>query len=599
MSTRIGEEIGSRFRQLRGTAGAAEVGFDGGTAQDVLDYSKPMREYSALRAYAGRAMGARITGTAIEGTFLRDDDDSSSADNGGTIIVDARGRRWYRQFRGDVFVDWFGADHTGKVDCTSAVVAAARYLLTTRSGAGLGLGALVFGRGIYLCNGSIPLGEARGLTVRGQGFGATEIRRTIDTGTLFTQTLYSYLKFADLTINHTGAIATKSSWTNTCWDLSGTHAGQNFILKRVRVHGFNKQIDFGDRTLNGDTNYASECYFTNFNTFLEATNNQGIINNFSKCSFVGTTTSAFKVSGFGHTHFDTCNIAMSGKFLDLSGNGGPQSLYMVDNCKFEFWPQGGAIGTTQLTVMNNATNVKILFRGGGLAGGAPDPSVYQIENRNSNGTIEFEGGNWAQTIKMRHYKQVPTSAFGGQVFATYTKFKNCTLSPSPANVVFDAAGGTNQSYPGVVWESCQDRPNLCITGMANGPGFNAAVPAESVINRASFTGASIGGALLNGKTPVTFSMPHYGQPAFLRAVRVLIHSQQAVVSGTIKIFADAAKTTQIGSTTAMTGGASTAPKMYDLAIPVDTIVTEGVFVEMTNANGVYAFGRLYIETMSI
>lgn len=585
--------------QLAAVDGLPSYGYAAAGVQATLDNATPMASYSALRAYAGRSAGVRITSPGIAGNFQRDPSDTVSADNGGTVIVDGLSRRWKRMFIGDVYPDWFGADASGTVDSTSTIAAAAAYLQATRSGVGLGLGTLVLGRGVYLCDGTIPLGEARGLTIRGQGFGATEIRRTLNSGTLFTQTLYSYLKFADLTINHDSAVVNQPSWTNTCWDLSGANIGQDFILERVRVHGFSKQINFGARTVNGDTNFISACYFANFVSFIEAANNQGIINNISKSTFVGTTGSLLKGSGFGHTHFDTCNIVMSGRLFDLSGFGGPQSQYLMDNCKFEFWPQGGAIGTTQLVVMNNATNVKILFRGGGLAGGMPNPSVYQIENRNSTGTLEFEGGNWAQSIKMRHYKQVSTSVSGTQVFATYTKFKNCTLSPSPANLVFDATGGTNQSYPGAVWQDCQDRPNICVTGVANGQGFNAAVPAELVINRATFTGASVGGALLNGTTPVTFAMPHYGQPAFLRVVRVLIHSQQAVVSGTIKVFADAAKTIQIGATIAMTGGASTTPKTYDFTVPTDTVVTDGVYVEMTNTNGVYAFGRVYIETMSI
>lgn len=127
LSTRVGEEVGGRFQQLRGTGGAAEVGFDGGTAQDVLDYAKPMRDYSALRAYAGRAKGARITGAAIEGTFQRDDDDRSSADDGGTVIVDAENRRWKRAFAGPAYVEWFGAKAGGVVECGAALQRALDY----------------------------------------------------------------------------------------------------------------------------------------------------------------------------------------------------------------------------------------------------------------------------------------------------------------------------------------------------------------------------------------------------------------------------------------------------------------------------------------
>ena len=90
--------------------GADLVGFDGGTAQDVLDNAKPMANYTALRAYTGRATGVRITQTGLAGFFQRDDADTISADNGGTIIVDASGRRWKRLFSGSLNVMWFGAN---------------------------------------------------------------------------------------------------------------------------------------------------------------------------------------------------------------------------------------------------------------------------------------------------------------------------------------------------------------------------------------------------------------------------------------------------------------------------------------------------------
>jgi hypothetical protein len=39
--------------------------------------------------------------------------DTTSADNGGTILVDAVGRRWFREFSGAVYVEWFGAKGDG------------------------------------------------------------------------------------------------------------------------------------------------------------------------------------------------------------------------------------------------------------------------------------------------------------------------------------------------------------------------------------------------------------------------------------------------------------------------------------------------------
>lgn len=107
---------------LAATGGAALVGYDGGTAQDVLDNAKPMANYTALRAYTGRATGVRITQAGLAGFFQRDDADTTSADNGGTVIVDGADRRWKR--RGCMFVtpEMFGAkaNETG-FDSTAAL----------------------------------------------------------------------------------------------------------------------------------------------------------------------------------------------------------------------------------------------------------------------------------------------------------------------------------------------------------------------------------------------------------------------------------------------------------------------------------------------
>lgn len=82
---------------------------DGGTVRDVLDTAKPIADYTALRAYTGRATSVRITSNGISGFFYRDDADTSSTDNGGTIIVAGNGKRWKRVYSGAVNVLWFGA----------------------------------------------------------------------------------------------------------------------------------------------------------------------------------------------------------------------------------------------------------------------------------------------------------------------------------------------------------------------------------------------------------------------------------------------------------------------------------------------------------
>ncbi|UST52966.1 hypothetical protein NF681_11485 [Comamonadaceae bacterium OTU4NAUVB1] len=110
--------------QLAAAAGVDLVGYDGGSLQDIADGAKTMQGYVALRAYTGRARSVRLTAAGIAGIFERDFGDTTSVDNGGTIIVDAGSRRWKRSFAGDANILWFGAGASGSTDDTAAIQAA-------------------------------------------------------------------------------------------------------------------------------------------------------------------------------------------------------------------------------------------------------------------------------------------------------------------------------------------------------------------------------------------------------------------------------------------------------------------------------------------
>jgi hypothetical protein len=149
---------------LAASGGSALVGYDGGTAQDVLDDAKPMQSYTALRAYTGRATGVRITSAGVAGFFARSATDVTSADNGGTIIVDGSGRRWLRLYTGAVNVKWFGAAGDGVTDDTAAFAALVTYLNANG-------GECDLGSGNYLVDaGTIDLTRA-GTIMRGRGKG--------------------------------------------------------------------------------------------------------------------------------------------------------------------------------------------------------------------------------------------------------------------------------------------------------------------------------------------------------------------------------------------------------------------------------------------
>lgn len=87
--------------------------------------------YAQLRAYSGADSSMYISGQPavaasadIAGHFVRDDADVTTADNGGTVIVDAAGRRWKRQFSGRANARWFGATGDGVTDDAAAIQAA-------------------------------------------------------------------------------------------------------------------------------------------------------------------------------------------------------------------------------------------------------------------------------------------------------------------------------------------------------------------------------------------------------------------------------------------------------------------------------------------
>lgn len=93
----------------------------------LLGLDVQLADYTALRSYAGNKTRVYITGalggsapSGIAGTFVHRAGDTTSTDNGGTIIVDGAGRRWHREFADAVNVQWFGTIGNGTADDSDA-----------------------------------------------------------------------------------------------------------------------------------------------------------------------------------------------------------------------------------------------------------------------------------------------------------------------------------------------------------------------------------------------------------------------------------------------------------------------------------------------
>lgn len=81
--------------------------------------------YAELRAYTGTSTRVYCLGKSNildggYGFFERDSSDTTSADNGGTILIDASGRRWKRQYSGSINLIWF-AKGDGTADDKTAL----------------------------------------------------------------------------------------------------------------------------------------------------------------------------------------------------------------------------------------------------------------------------------------------------------------------------------------------------------------------------------------------------------------------------------------------------------------------------------------------
>lgn len=115
------------------STGASLVGYGDQTVDEALDERLPeIGTYALLRAYTGPVTAFFVRGVANIfdggfGVFRVDVADTTTADNGGTVLVDASGRRWKRDFSGAINIVWFGADKSGLIDSVPAIQAAINY----------------------------------------------------------------------------------------------------------------------------------------------------------------------------------------------------------------------------------------------------------------------------------------------------------------------------------------------------------------------------------------------------------------------------------------------------------------------------------------
>ena len=117
----------------------------------------------------------------FQGIYALKTTDTTSADNGGSIIVDAAGNRWYLLQTGSICVDQFGAKGDGTTSDTSAIAATIAYALANN------IGTVTFSdRTYYFGTALTILFDTLGLALNLVGTASVAFSGTAVNGTTFT-----------------------------------------------------------------------------------------------------------------------------------------------------------------------------------------------------------------------------------------------------------------------------------------------------------------------------------------------------------------------------------------------------------------------------
>ena len=495
----------------------------------------------------------------------------------------------------------FGAVGDGVADDTDAFQAAYNALAANRVSP-FGTGKIYIPRGNYLINGTVALTSAISTIFVGDGPDASQIIRTVDTGDLFVIGTYVYLEFADIGFRHR-TISARTTWTNNCFNLSGTGGGREFCLRRVETDKFNRVISFRGAVGNEDTNYFEGCTFNQFKTFLYVRNSQSVVNKAVQCTWFGYVDRVFDIGGFGYTHIDTGNVVQSGSFIYAAplSTGNPTAQYLITNTKFEWWNgpnSNNTLGTTKVLEIPDSifATAYAKFVNCGLAGGTPDTSVYTFDLQGGNYTVEVDGGQWNGSSIQTRARPV-----SGGFNAWWVKFINCIAPPTPT--VNRIAGAAGTCHVPVVFNACTGTANILLRGPGGafgGTNSGNGKIAGIALDRNQNT-KNNNGALVSGNSTATHAFSCYGQLVLVDKIRVVATGAAGWTGAEIKAFTDAALTAQIGVTVVPAGGTWSSPTAfaYEITVPAGTFTSDGVYVTIrnTNLNG-GAEGLVYVDTLS-
>ena len=329
-------------------------GFNVATAIAFLGGAATVANVTALRAYdiSPPALviameGYTDSGDLGAGLFAYVSTDTSSADNGGTIIVDAASHRWYRITNGGPLnAAWFGASPTS-TDCTAALNAALAVLATPG-------GEILFPAGEYTflspVTYTLPAGQLS-VSVAGVGADATILYWPTGSGLTFAASSAVHsVHVRDLTIA-TGVAGSGGTvgcaLTNSI--QGGTLAQNDFTRVTFRGIDGGNATDYWGTGLqivgNGLVNYVGCLFYgpsaANVGNGVSLAGNASgvfqysIVHNFYGCSFFYTGSGVVYGTYVQGVALTSCNFTngQTGIYLPADAVGAAQLTVVA--CQFE------------------------------------------------------------------------------------------------------------------------------------------------------------------------------------------------------------------------------------------------------------------------
>lgn len=315
------------------------------------------------------------------GTYVLDPADTTSVDNGGTIIVATDGGRWKLQTKGEVNVRQFGAKGDGVTDDRAAIQSAIDTFASNGGRIFVPDGVFAIGgAGVVLRN---EVANFNGQVLYGAGMGST--LKKIGTGNAVLSIVGASCTVRDISIDGS-SLAETGIITNTAWD------GRTTLIENINI----SQIAGGGQ---GIFNVDGDAYTIRNSRFLNAGNwAWESLNNGMNSTFEGNF-----VQGCGMVHLMSSTQQAEGvRILNNTGLISGGSGYGID-VEFGLEIIIGDNIIDQVTlgcvrVRNNSSYVKM--HDNWFAGNCANGHVTLGDNANSititNNT--FEGGTNSQII---------------------------------------------------------------------------------------------------------------------------------------------------------------------------------------------------------